>query len=92
VVTNPNATPVAQRRRARVSERPAFWTRTSRRMRAAYTDQDGRFRVSGLPPGEYMAVAAPSVDESDLGRPSRWKRCGRSRCPSLSAQTMPRRP
>ena len=33
-------------------------------MRIAYTDQGGRFSVSGLPAGEYVAVTSRSVDES----------------------------
>ena len=52
---------------------PLFWMRTSRRMRIAYTDEDGRFSVSGLPAGEYVAVTSRSVDESDLGRRERLK-------------------
>ena len=71
IVTNPKDTPVANAGVLVFPKASAFWTRTSRRMRAAYTDQAGRFRISGLPPGEYMAVAAASVDESDLGRRSR---------------------
>ena len=50
---------------------PLFWTRTGRRMRIAYTDNDGRFNVAGLPAGDYVAVASPSVDEGDLGRRER---------------------
>jgi protocatechuate 3,4-dioxygenase beta subunit len=47
---------------------PVFWMRTSRRLRVTFTDQNGRWRVAGLPPGEYFAVASPMIDESDLGR------------------------
>jgi len=50
---------------------PAMWMRTSRRMRVTYTDQQGRWTVAGLPPGEYFAVASPMIDESDLGRRDR---------------------
>ena len=71
VVTNPKETPLANAGVLVFPKAAIFWTRTSRRMRAAYTDQAGRFRISGLPPGDYLAVAAPSVDESDLGRRSR---------------------
>jgi hypothetical protein len=48
-----------------------FWTRTSRRMRVAYTDREGRFTIPGLPAGDYLAVASLAVDESDLGRRDR---------------------
>ena len=61
------------------SQVPLFWTRTGRRMRIAYTDNDGRFSVAGLPPGDYVAVASPSVDERDLGRRDRleaWQSIG----------------
>ena len=50
---------------------PLFWMRTNRRMRVAYTDTTGRFSVTGLPAGEYVAVASPVVDEGDLGRRDR---------------------
>jgi hypothetical protein len=48
-----------------------LWIRTDRRMRAARTDADGAFSIYGLPPGAYLAIAAPALDETDLGRPSR---------------------
>jgi hypothetical protein len=48
-----------------------FWMRTNRRMRIAYTDREGRFTVTGLPAGQYLAVASLGVDESDLGRRDR---------------------
>src|SRR6202022_101719 len=56
---------------------PLVWMRTARRMRVAYTDREGRFSISGLPGGEYLAVASLAVDESDLGRHDRllaWQR------------------
>jgi hypothetical protein len=71
VVRNPNETPVANTGVLVFSNLPLFWTRTNRRMRAVFTDSAGRFRVSGLPPGDYVAVAAASADPSDLGRRSR---------------------
>ena len=48
-----------------------FWMRTNRRMRIAYTDREGRFTVTGLPTGQYLAVASLAADESDLGRRDR---------------------
>ena len=55
------------------SQVPLFWMPTNRRMRAAYTDADGRFSVQGLPAGEYVAIAATSADAGDLGRPERLR-------------------
>jgi hypothetical protein len=71
VVENPRKRPIAHAGVLIFSKTPLFWMRTNRRMRIAYTDQEGRFSVSGLPAGEYVAVTARSVDESDLGRRSR---------------------
>ena len=71
VVRNAKDTPIPNAAVLVFPRSPIFQTRTSRRMRAAHTDEKGRFRVSGLPPGEYLAVAGSSVDASDLGRRSR---------------------
>jgi hypothetical protein len=71
VVTNRNKTPLANTGVLVFPKASIFWNRTNRRMRSAYTDASGRFRISGLPPGDYLAVAAPLADESDLGRRSR---------------------
>lgn len=45
-----------------------FWTRTSRRFGVLRADGRGRFRIRGLPPGEYRAVATFDVDESEAFR------------------------
>jgi hypothetical protein len=71
VVLNPLKLPVANTTVLVCTQVPMFWARTSRRLQVAYTDQAGRWTVRGLPPGEYFAVAAPMVDESDLGRHDR---------------------
>ena len=71
IVENPRKRPIANAGVLIFSKVPLFWMRTSRRMRIAYTDREGRFSVSGLPAGEYVAVTARSVDESDLGRRAR---------------------
>jgi hypothetical protein len=52
---------------------PSFWMPTSRRMRAAYTDSRGQFSVTGLPAGQYIAIASMDVDESDLRRRDRLR-------------------
>ncbi|MGH9409582.1 MAG: carboxypeptidase regulatory-like domain-containing protein [Vicinamibacterales bacterium] len=70
-VRNATQHPVAHAGVMLFSSAPAFWMRTSRRVRVAYTDDDGRFSVVGLPAGDYLAVAALTIDESDLGRPHR---------------------
>ncbi len=38
------------------------WTTRSRYMRVARPDEDGRFKVSGLPLGEYYAIALDRID------------------------------
>jgi carboxypeptidase family protein len=47
---------------------PQFWTRTSRRFGVLRTDASGRYRLRGLPPGEYRALATFDVDESEAFR------------------------
>jgi hypothetical protein len=71
VVKSPGDVPVANAGVLVFARVPLFWMRTNRRMRIAYTDQDGRFTIGGLPAGDYLAVASASVDESDLGRRER---------------------
>ena len=46
-----------------------FWTRTGRRLGVLRTDAGGRYRVRGLPAGEYRAVASVEMDESEAYRP-----------------------
>jgi hypothetical protein len=77
VVRNARQLPVANTGVILFPRVPLFWMRTSRRMRIAYTDRNGRFAVAGLPAGEYLAVASLAVDESDLGSRDRltaWQR------------------
>jgi hypothetical protein len=71
VVQNARNLPVANTGVLIFSSNPLFWMRTNRRMRVAYTDREGRFTMTGLPAGEYLAVASQAVDESDLGRHER---------------------
>lgn len=47
---------------------PQYWGPTSRRLRAARTGTAGRYRISGLPPGEYRLVASLDLDETDVAR------------------------
>jgi hypothetical protein len=41
-----------------------FWHRTSRRFGLLRAGADGRFRIRGLPEGEYRALASLDVDEA----------------------------
>jgi hypothetical protein len=47
---------------------PQFWTRSSRRLVVLHTDGSGRYRVRGLPAGEYRVAAAAALDEADAFR------------------------
>jgi hypothetical protein len=73
VVRNARDVPVANISVLVFSKIPLFWMRTNRRMRVAYTDYQGQWRIDGLPAGEYIAVTSPMVDESDLGRQDRLR-------------------
>ena len=73
IVRTPRDEPAAHTGVLLFSQVPLFWMPANRRMRAAYTDADGRFSVPGLPAGEYVAIAATSADAGDLGRPDRLR-------------------
>jgi Carboxypeptidase regulatory-like domain len=45
------------------------WQGLSRYVRVTRTDQDGKFSVSGLPPGDYYAVAMTSVNTDEITDP-----------------------
>jgi protocatechuate 3,4-dioxygenase beta subunit len=45
------------------------WTPSSRYTRTARPDQDGRYKVSGLPPGEYRVIALDYVDSNEWNTP-----------------------
>ena len=73
IVQNARDLPVADAGVLVVSRLPLFSLRAGRRARVAYTDRDGRFSISGLPAGDYFAIASMSIDESDLGRRDRLR-------------------
>lgn len=73
IVRNAQEAPVAQVAVLVFPRAPLYWMRTNRRMRIVYTDLGGRFTLSGLPAGEYLAVASAAVDAADLGRRQRLK-------------------
>jgi hypothetical protein len=44
----------------------AFWTSGSRRVQLIRPSSDGKFKTTGLPPGEYFVCAATEVDDEQL--------------------------
>jgi hypothetical protein len=52
----------------------ALWEVPSERyVRWARSDQDGRYRVEGLPPGEYLAVAAETIEDPRTAGPDAFE-------------------
>jgi uncharacterized protein (DUF2141 family) len=47
----------------------AFWTLNSRRVRTARPGTDGRFTVTGLPPGNYRMAAVVDVSPAEINDP-----------------------
>jgi hypothetical protein len=45
------------------------WREETRAIRSARPDQNGRFEVRGLPPGEYLAVALDYVRDGQWNDP-----------------------
>jgi hypothetical protein len=50
------------------------WTPNSRYLRTGRPDQDGRFKVSGLPPGQYHIVALEYLDQDNWNEPEYLER------------------
>jgi hypothetical protein len=50
-----------------------FWARANRRLRLLRTDATGRFRIRGLPAGEYRALATYDLDEREAYRLDRLR-------------------
>jgi protocatechuate 3,4-dioxygenase beta subunit len=59
------------------------WTANSRWMRTGRPDQDGRFKITGLPPGEYHIVAIDYVDPNEWTEPDYLERI-RSKATSVT--------
>jgi protocatechuate 3,4-dioxygenase beta subunit len=59
------------------------WEGTSRYIGTAVPDQDGKFRVSGLPPGDYDVAAVDSIEPGQSGDPDVLSRI-RDRAAALS--------
>jgi protocatechuate 3,4-dioxygenase beta subunit len=59
------------------------WTANSRYLRTGRPDQDGRFKITGLPPGEYLIVAIDYVDPNEWTEPDYLERV-RSKATSVT--------
>jgi len=59
------------------------WTANSRYLRTGRPDQDGRFKITGLPPGEYHIVAIDYVDPNEWTEPDYLERV-RSKATSVT--------
>jgi carboxypeptidase family protein len=68
LVRDDNGTPVADAMVLVIPLAQQFWLRSSRRFGLLRTDVDGRFKIRGLPEGEYRVAASVDVDESDAFR------------------------
>jgi protocatechuate 3,4-dioxygenase beta subunit len=67
------------------AEDPAKWTNSfARRFRVARPDQNGRFSIESVVPGQYLVIALEYLDGSSLGDPELFERYrSRSRRVSL---------
>jgi hypothetical protein len=45
------------------------WTPNSRYLKTARPDQDGRYKITGLPPGDYRVIALDYVDSNEWNTP-----------------------
>jgi hypothetical protein len=45
----------------------SLWANQSRYIRISRPDQDGRFTIAGLPPGDYCAIALDHLDQGKIG-------------------------
>jgi protocatechuate 3,4-dioxygenase beta subunit len=59
------------------------WTPNSRYMRTTRPDQDGRYKVNGMPPGEYLVIALDYLDANEWNDPEFLDRV-RSKATSFS--------
>lgn len=67
-VRDGRARPVADALIAVIPVAAQFWTRTSRRFGLTVSDASGKYRLRGLPAGEYRIVASAELDESEVYR------------------------
>jgi len=64
-VRDTNGAPVADAMVVILPVSQQYWTRTSRRLGLQRTDAGGRYRLRGIPPGEYRVLASTELDESE---------------------------
>jgi hypothetical protein len=69
VVTNARGQPVTDYSAIIFSQDRGRWGEDSRYFSTGRPDQDGRYKVSGLPAGEYFAIAVDSVDPAEAASP-----------------------
>jgi protocatechuate 3,4-dioxygenase beta subunit len=69
-VTDDNAKPVADYTMVVFAEDNAKWGPQSRFIAVGRPDQDGRFKVSNLPPGSYLAIAVDYVQQGEWYDPA----------------------
>jgi hypothetical protein len=53
---------------------PSLWREGSKRVLAARPDQNGTYKLTGLPPGRYRAIAVEYLDDGEQWNPEflRW--------------------
>ncbi|HEX6464282.1 MAG TPA: carboxypeptidase-like regulatory domain-containing protein, partial [Vicinamibacterales bacterium] len=49
---------------------PQFWTAQSRYIQAGRTDQNGKYNVHGLPPGDYFVLISDNVEQGEWYDPA----------------------
>jgi hypothetical protein len=69
VVTNSRGEPVKDYWVVLFARDPDRWRPPSRYVRTSRSDQDGRFKTTGLPPGEYLVIAVETVDPNEATDP-----------------------
>lgn len=78
VVTNAKGEPVHDYTVLLFAQDRDRWTGMTRYTATARPDQDGRFKVRSLPPGQYYAVAFDYMDPADRGDPEFLERAATS--------------
>ena len=65
-VTDAKSTPVSHYAVVVFSTDRSTWSSPSRFLKLALSGQDGSFKVTGLPPGDYWVAATDPVDANDV--------------------------
>jgi hypothetical protein len=69
VVTNGRGDTVADYTAVVFPQDRERWVGSARSLRSARPDQDGRFKIAGLPAGDYYAIAVDSIEPGDASDP-----------------------